>query len=269
MKPTDELYQSLQTAYTHFNEALFQNKLPDVIFTVQRQKGVLGYFAPERWSSLEGKKRHEIAINPSHIGQSTLIDVMQTLVHEMVHCWQHCFGTPSRNHYHNREWAHRMKQVGLQPTSTGLPGGATVGQQMSDYPIEGGAFLQSCYELIENESFNIPWIDRLPTPKSTIQQNSESTFQALQQVSAPKEQSINNATIECTTEQTSDTPFIADILQTTYSDLLPVNSILPPIPRKGDKKKYQCPRCLNRVWGKPRMNIVCGDCNTRFEWISD
>ncbi len=271
MNPTDELYQSLQVAYVHFNQSLFKGELPDVIFTVQRQKGVLGYFAPERWTSLEGQKRHEIAINPSHIGQSTLIDVMQTLVHEMVHCWQHCFGTPSRNHYHNREWAHKMKQVGLQPTSTGLPGGATVGQQMSDYPIEGGLFLQSCYELIEQAAFNIPWIDRLPTPKSTLQQNSESTFQTQQLVKSQDSDvaTLNHQLHNLDSSSVVNSPSITDILQTTYSDLLPVNSILPPSTKKPYKYKYQCPSCESRVWGRPKMNIVCGDCNAKFEWIRD
>ena len=50
MHPSHALYQSLQSAYEHFNRELFDEQLPAVIFTVQRHKDVMGYFAPERWA---------------------------------------------------------------------------------------------------------------------------------------------------------------------------------------------------------------------------
>jgi len=92
MTPSSELYSSLQIAYTHFNEMLFDGQLPEVIFTVQRHKGVMGYFSPKRWGSLAGRKCDEIAINPSYVGNCRLIEVMQTLVHEMVHHLQNMAG---------------------------------------------------------------------------------------------------------------------------------------------------------------------------------
>ena len=123
MKPTDALYQSLESAYEHFNQSLFSGTLPDVIFTVQRQKGVLGYFAPDRWTSIEGKQCHEIAINPTHIGKSRIIDVLETLVHEMVHCWQYCFGKPGRRMYHNIEWAEKtLKSANFSVDASFIPG---------------------------------------------------------------------------------------------------------------------------------------------------
>ena len=81
--PSQALYQALLTAYNHFNDTLFSGALPPVIFTVQRQKDLLGYFAPERWASPDGERCHEIAINPTHMGQSRVIEVLQTLVHEL------------------------------------------------------------------------------------------------------------------------------------------------------------------------------------------
>lgn len=271
MKPTDELYQSLQSAYQHFNGELFESQLPEIIFTVQRQKGVLGYFAPERWSSVEGKHCHEIAINPSHLGQSRTIDVLQTLVHEMAHCWQHCFGTPSRGNYHNKEWAYKMIDIGLQPTSTGLPGGNIVGPQMSDYPIENGRFLEACDALVSNKSFTIPWIDRRPTPKSELHTNSATTSS---EVATPPmttiTESIHNPINESRSEYAGlQSELATELMQQPYSALLPEDTLMPIQQGARTKKKYQCPECFNRVWGKPSMNIVCGDCNVRFEWISD
>ena len=155
MHPTTELYDSLQIAFEHFNCALFHSKLEKVIFTVQRQKGVMGYFAPDRWGNIKGRKCHEIAINPSYIANSRLIEVMQTLVHEMVHCWQHCFGTPGRVYYHNKEWAFKMIEIGLMPSSTGEPGGSITGQHMGDYIIDGGQFLKSFLNLETDKIFNL------------------------------------------------------------------------------------------------------------------
>ena len=92
MNPTAELYNAMQLAFDHFNNDLFNKTLPQVLFTNQRQQGVMGYFAPNRWTSVKGKNCHEIAINPLYVGKATLIELMQTLVHEMVHCWQFCHG---------------------------------------------------------------------------------------------------------------------------------------------------------------------------------
>src|SRR5262249_57307599 len=48
------------------------------------------------------------------------------LVHEMVHVWQEQYGHPASRGYHNKQWAAKMKAVGLQPSGTirKLPGGA-------------------------------------------------------------------------------------------------------------------------------------------------
>ena len=59
-------------------------------------------------------------------------------MHEMVHVWQHAHGKPGARGYHNKEWAAKMKAIGLQPSSTGMVGGKETGQRMMDYIIPGG-----------------------------------------------------------------------------------------------------------------------------------
>jgi hypothetical protein len=59
----------------------------------------------------------------------------------MTHLWQHHFGTPSRTGYHNRQWAAKMREIGLIPTATGQPGGKETGQSMTHFIEAGGAFL--------------------------------------------------------------------------------------------------------------------------------
>jgi len=261
MRPTNELYQSLLEAYSHFNQALFDAKLPEVIFTVQRKKGVLGYFAPDRWSSVEGKHCHEIAINPAHLGQSRIIDIFQTLVHEMVHCWQYCFGTPGRRSYHNKEWAYKMIKIGLHPTSTGLPGGDIVGEQMSDYPIDDGLFLKACEVLLAAQSFNIPWIDRLSSPKMPIHENSSNTSVEILTAHHAANEITHNV------NSRDDDVTITELMQMTYSELLPEETFIASPQKKRLKNTYQCPQCHNRVWGKPNMHIICGDCSVAFDFL--
>ena len=78
--PTTQFYDDIQFAFKHFNKILFDNSLPEVMLTLQRQKQVMGYFSPERWRNAEGGKCHEIAINPSYIARSSVIEYMQTFI---------------------------------------------------------------------------------------------------------------------------------------------------------------------------------------------
>lgn len=137
-------YGGLQEAYDHFNAALFDGGLPDVMITLQRKSRSMGYFAPDRFSGRIAKfARHELALNPDSFVGQTDEQVCQTLVHEMAHCWQQAHGTPPRRGYHDAQWAGKMKAIGLQPSSTGAVGGKEVGQHMLDYIIPGGPFARA------------------------------------------------------------------------------------------------------------------------------
>jgi hypothetical protein len=134
-------YGGLQTAFDHFSAALFGGALPDAFITYQRKANSMGYFSPDRFAFRAGKSsKHELALNPDGFINQTDEQICQTLVHEMVHGWQHVHGQPSKRGYHNKQWAAKMKAIGLQPSSTGMVGGRETGQRMSDYIIPGGAF---------------------------------------------------------------------------------------------------------------------------------
>jgi hypothetical protein len=135
-------YRILQEAYDHFNRELFEGKLPDNIFiTYQRKAGMLGHFSPDRFSGrVDELGRHELALNPDGFINQTDKQICQTLTHEMTHVWQQAFGKPSGRGYHNKEWAAKMKVIGLQPSSTGMVGGKETGQRMSDYILPDGPF---------------------------------------------------------------------------------------------------------------------------------
>ena len=165
--PTTEAYSELQTAYDHYNRMLFDGKLPSCLITLQREKRTYGYFSAKRFVHRHDKvTTDEIAINPSYFAVVPLVEVMQTLVHEMVHAWQHHFGKPGRRGYHNHEWAAKMEAVGLMPSATGQPGGARTGEKMGDYPVAGGPFMRATEQLLD-QAFRISWLDRFPAPDRT------------------------------------------------------------------------------------------------------
>jgi predicted SprT family Zn-dependent metalloprotease len=90
-----------------------------VLITIQRHKGSKGYFSPNKFAH---RRRTEIALNPVTFRERTDREIASTLAHEMVHLWQEQFGKPSRNGYHNKQFANKMEEIGLKPSDTGKPG---------------------------------------------------------------------------------------------------------------------------------------------------
>ena len=160
LKPTQELYRNLQVAYEFFNAKLFENKLPNCVITLQRNKNSYGYFSGSRFQRDNGVSSDEISLNPSHFKDRLPVAVLSTLVHEMVHLYQHHFGTPGRGRYHNREWADIMKRIGLQPTSTGEAGGKETGDSMSHLIVSNGLF-EKAANILLGKGFAIGWAERV------------------------------------------------------------------------------------------------------------
>ena len=242
-EPTTELYQSLQKAYDYFNMALFDESLPKVIFTTQRKKSVMGCFSQERWLSKKGNFCHEISINPSYVARSSLIELLQTLVHEMTHCWQQEYGKKGRRGYHNKEWATKMETIGLMPSATGQIGGKKTGEKMNDYPIANGLFIEACRNLLTT-GFTLSWVDRFSIKHAPTLLLTESTM------------SPEIKALELDEELT-------DILLNTEIDedmLLPVNDVKGKV-----KSRYSCPDCKINVWGKLGLDLSCNHCKKTLE----
>ena len=85
----------------------------------------------------------EIALNPAHFAGRPPAATLSTLVHEMVHLWQHHHGKSSRNGYHNKQWGDKMREVGLIPVSLDHPGKDT-GQKVTHDIEADGRFDRAC-----------------------------------------------------------------------------------------------------------------------------
>ena len=158
LRPTRETYDALETAYDRLNWALFDGELPTCLFTYQRRGRTYGYFSPDRFGNRDGQETDEIALNPAHFRERTAAEVLATLGHEMAHLWQHHFGKRVKRGYHSRQWADKMKEIGLQPTSTGEEGGRETGYKMSHIIVPGGPFDRTASELIAG-GFAIAWLE--------------------------------------------------------------------------------------------------------------
>ena len=243
-RPTHQTYAELQRAYDFFNERLFVGilgqRLPPCVITLQREKATCGYFSQERFGNKAGELSHEIALNPSYFAVCPLVETMATLVHEMCHLWQHEFGSPGRSRYHNKQWGDAMESIGLMPSDTGRPGGKRTGDRMADYPIDGGHFLRACAELL-TQDFEISWYDRFPATMVAPLDHTEVAVAA-------------------------GVPAVA----ASVAGHAGVPVVRPPQAAAGDqpanrsnRRKYTC-ACLNNVWGKPGLKILCTICSTLY-----
>jgi len=166
LPPTLEAGAELQQGYEYFNTELFDSALPHCLITYTRLKRVFGYFCPDRFERSNGEVWSEIALNPSYLALRSDEQSLSTLVHEQCHLWRHYLGPENQKGgrgsggYHDLVWARKMQEVGLEPSSTGAPGGAKTGNRVSHWIIPGGRFDVACSALLES-GFSILWRDRL------------------------------------------------------------------------------------------------------------
>ena len=269
--PTSEAYRLFQAAYDHFNQALFDDQLPQCLITFQRQKRLMGYVSFRRWyHAAEGKFSDELAINPEYFANYSLMEIFQTLCHEMVHVWQAHFGNPGRSGYHNEEWARKMIAIGLMPSTTGKPGGSIVGQTVSDYILSDGLFLAACTAFI-NTGVQLSWVDAFPIPR-TEKPTLIYDPNGAEVPNAGMHQKTDRPTLDTPSEEDAAAidglPYSMADIEKAFLSVLPAQAVResPTIPsskptNKSNRHRYYCSACYMKVWGKPDLNILCGDCN--------
>jgi hypothetical protein len=74
----------------------------------------------------------------------------------MCHVWQQTHGKPPRKGYHDRQWAAKMREIGLHPSSTGEPGGKETGQTVTHYILPGGRYAKA-YAKLAAGGFQLHW----------------------------------------------------------------------------------------------------------------
>ena len=236
--PTLALYGALQRVFDHFNAELFDGRLTQCLISLRSSSRVHGYHHHRRFIAPDGREVDELGLHPGFFTMRPVEEVLSTLVHEMVHHWQRVEGTPTDSNPHNREWAARMEELGLPPSSTGLPGGHRTGRSMSHYIRPDGAFLASCRRLLDT-GFTLPWMDRhAPEPVDHAEHRRAALVAA--GIDLPL----------------SEPPRV--LLPQTADGASPV--VPPPPKREPTRVRYTCPGCEARAWARPETALVCGVC---------
>lgn len=236
--PTLTLYKTLQTAFDHFNDQLFGGQLPPCLITLRSASRVYGYHHSGRFISIGGQVVDELGMHPGFFTLQPIEVVLSTMVHEMVHHWQEHVGTPTPSNAHNREWAEKMVSLGLQPSSTGLPGGKKTGRSVSHYILPDGPFVFACRDLLAT-GFTLPWLDRhapaAPQAQEDIQIALKTSGVVLEMTPAP---------IAVMPKETNGKPSVWN----------------PPTKKPPTRFLYQCPNCQIKAWAAAETSIVCGIC---------
>lgn len=238
LAPTVDFYRNLQFAFDFFNAQLFDNALPPCLITMRASGRQFGYHHGSRFINRNGDLIDELGLHPGFFTLRPVEEVLSTLVHEMVHHWQHGAGKPTTSNPHNREWAQKMREIGLEPSSTGLPAGKDSGRTVSHYIHPDGAFLRACRQLLA-QGFDLQWYDRhLPR----TQYDSEQRQQALQAA---------GVAVEVSPPPLQHIPAPPDDKPPTYA---------PPPRRPLDRVCYRCPGCKLKAWAKAEVELHCGSC---------
>lgn len=218
----------------------------------------------------------EIALNPDHFFFGE-VEILQTLGHEMCHQWQHHHGSPSRSGYHNRQWAEMMEKIGLMPSSTGRPGGKKTGQKMGDYVIQNGIFIQVANDLIAKHHPIVQWEylsweshrlqqifcisdNQLQVDTSLVNDLKPGTFITVGQTTAIVDKiDTDNSIVDY--HQVSGPETFAEMVEELGEENLEAFVKVPlHKPKNETRVKYTCPNCEINVWGKPKIKIICGEC---------
>lgn len=235
MKPSIIIYTELQNSYEYFNQTLFNNKLPNSIITLQRQKKSHGFFSPAQFIDQSGITIDEITLNPQYFMTQKIEDVLAYLVHAMVHLWQTHFAKPGRTQYHNKEWSQKMILLGLMPTSTGEPEGKKTGDKMSQYIIKNGLYEKSCQQLL-NQEFRLSWFDRF-----LAHQEDETKLNGISHFSEEEQQQTKKN--------------IAELIKTRAK------------PKKPNRSKFSH-SCKEEkpdsYWAKPGLGLLCRECGQAY-----
>lgn len=156
LKPNQELHDDLQRIISHLNYRLFNDELPECLLSLRAGLRTAVCLSPQSLAQRNVHSSPALLFKPSEFKPQPTLEWLATLTKSLVDLWQYYFGRPGRRGYHNREWANKMKSIGLQSSHSGKEGGRETGETMRFYRISGGLFERSARE-IQKDGLTLRW----------------------------------------------------------------------------------------------------------------
>lgn len=226
-RPNIEQNEAYLALFDFLNDTLFNGDLQRPMLCLTRNHQIIGgYFSPERWEDSEGNKLHELSINANHMANKDTIYLINVLAHEMVHLWQHQEGTPGREGYHNKEYATKAREIGLQTIDSKT--GKDVGDSITTEILHDSPLALCIADIPDDALF--PWYAltlNLGDGGGGGEGEGGDEKDGEGEQGAPQPQPQGHQ------------------------------------PRRGKRSRYTCPLCSLNCWAKPGARFICGVCPDR------
>lgn len=230
MNPTIEQNSTYVDLFDYLNKGAFNGELKRAMLVFSRNTRSLGgYFSPDKWENENGERAHEIGVNANVIAENDAVEITQIILHEMVHMWQWDHGTRPRMGYHDKQFAEKCREVGLEPVA---PDGRDVGQKISTSVIDGGLAEKLIIEMPANLIFT--WA----TAQLDLTDGDGD--------GGGGDGSGDGSGGDGDGDGKGDDGKGGD---------------KPSKPRSGVRAKYTCPVCGLNAWAKAGAKLICGECS--------
>jgi hypothetical protein len=99
----------------------FKLDIPEIVLCIEKLSR--NRYAQFRYGHNKFGLRGEIAFNSIYLdGSRPLWEVLGTLLHELLHGWQQCHGSPGQGNYHNVQFRTKAQDLGLIVDRHGMTG---------------------------------------------------------------------------------------------------------------------------------------------------
>lgn len=153
LDPTKQLYSQLGDITEFLNKTLFGNVLPLPVIRLQVKPNMLGYMTSSKnWQYGQTQiTTYEMGLNPAYFQNRPLIDVFNTIAHELCH--EFCSEVHgSSTTYHDRKWQKEALNIGLRPVGKGVSVDTEI--------ISGGLTEQAYHSFMrQHPGFSIDWFN--------------------------------------------------------------------------------------------------------------
>lgn len=227
--PTKAQFEAFESAYEYFNQVLFHYELPRVILNLSRKSKSMGFVAPYRWKSAAAPPTAEDELDSDR-----------------------------RSRIHELSINPEILCLSLEEVYSTL-----VHEQCHIWQLHSGEPSRNGYH---NKEWTSKMLEVGLTPSSTGKPGGKLTGQSMSDYPTPEGvflKALNDM------PDHFKMPFISIEGEMKYRQHSAggIAALIgeAPAPPKKNKVKYSCPLCLVNVWGKSGLNLVCGDCNHKFE----